>query len=66
MFPHEFIVDKCTGWVNGDVSKLEAFAHLCPFPLDQFIVFAFVSSFLLAAPWIATSWTCCLGHSLVH
>ena len=35
MFHHEFIVDNYTIWVGGDVSKLEAFASICPVPANQ-------------------------------
>ena len=42
MFHHEFIVDNFTVWVNGDVSKLDVFASICPVPANQFMVSAFI------------------------
>ena len=42
MSHHEFIVDNFTVWVNGDVSKLEVFASICPVPGNQFMVSAFI------------------------
>ena len=50
MFHHGFIVDNHTVWVRGDVSKLEAFASICPVPADQFMVSAFVMNFPGATP----------------
>ena len=50
MFHHEFIVDNFTVWVNGDVSKLEAFASICPVPANQFMVSAFILNFPWATP----------------
>ena len=50
MFHHEFIVDNYTVWVRGDVSKLEAFASICPVPADQFMVSAFVMNLPGATP----------------
>ena len=42
MFHHEFIVNNYTVWVRRDVSKLEAFASICPVFADQFMMSAFV------------------------
>ena len=50
MFHHEFIVDNFTVRVNGDVSKLEAFASICPVPANQFMVSAFILNFPRATP----------------
>ena len=50
MLHHEFVVDNYTVWVRGDVSKLEAFASICPVPADQFMVLAFVMNFPGATP----------------
>ena len=45
MFHREFIVDNYTPWVRGDVSKLEAFASICPVRADHFTLSAFVMNF---------------------
>ena len=37
-------------WVRGNVSKLGAFASICPFPTDQFMVLAYVMNFPGATP----------------
>ena len=50
MFHHEFNVDNFTPWVNGDVSKLEAFASICHVPANQFMVSAFILNFPVASP----------------
>ena len=42
MFYYDFIVDISTVWVNGGVSKLEAFAIIFPVPANQFMVSAFI------------------------
>ena len=41
MYHDESIVDQHTLWVKGKVSKLEAFANICPILANQFIVSAF-------------------------
>ena len=50
MFNHEFIVDNFTVWVNGDVSKLEAFASICRVPANEFMVSGFILNFPRATP----------------
>ena len=50
MFHHEFIVDNFTVWVNGDESKLEAFASICPIPANEFMVSACILNFPGATP----------------
>ena len=50
MFHHQFIVDNFTIWVNWDVSKLEAFASICPVPTNEFMVLAFILNFHAATP----------------
>ena len=45
MFHHNFIVDNFTVWVNGDVSKLEAFASIHPVLANEFMVSAFILKF---------------------
>ena len=37
-------------WVKGEISKLEAFASICPLPDDQFMVSAFAMNFPTATP----------------
>ena len=37
-------------WVKGEISKLEAFASICPIPADQFMVSAFAMNFPTATP----------------
>ena len=43
-------MDNFAIWVNGDVSKLEAFASICPVPANQFMVSAFILNFPWATP----------------
>ena len=50
MIHHEFIVYNFTVWGNGDVSKLESFASICPVPANQFMVLAFILNFPGATP----------------
>ena len=50
MFHHEFIVANFPVWVNGDMSKLEAFASMCPVPANEFMVSAFILNFPGATP----------------
>ena len=50
MFHHDFILHNYTVWVRGDVSKLEAFASICPVRADQLMVLAFVMNFPGATP----------------
>ena len=38
-------MDNFLVWVNRDVSKLEAFASICPVPADQCMVSAFIMNF---------------------
>ena len=45
MFHHEFVVNNHAIWVKGEISKLEAFASICPIPADQFMVSAFAMNF---------------------
>ena len=47
---HEFIIDNCTVWVKGDVSKLEAFASIHLVPADQLMGTAFALNFPLTTP----------------
>ena len=41
MFHHEFIVNNYNVWVRRNVSKLEAFASICPVLAYQFLVSAY-------------------------
>ena len=50
MFHHEFVVYNHAIWVKGEISKLEAFASICPIPADQFMVSAFAINFPTATP----------------
>ena len=50
MLHHEFIANNFTTWVNGDVSKLEAFASICPVRANQFMVSTFILNFPRATP----------------
>ena len=50
MFHHEFVVNNHAIWVKGEISKLEAFASICPIPGDQFMVSAFAMNFPTATP----------------
>ena len=50
MFHHEFVVNNHAIWVKGEISKLEAFASICPIPADQFMVSAFAMNFPTATP----------------
>ena len=50
MFHHELMVINFTIWVNGYVSKLEAFASICPVPTNEFMVLAFILNFPRATP----------------
>ena len=50
MFHHEFVVNNHAAWVKGEISKLEAFAIICPIPPDQFMVSAFAMNFPTATP----------------
>ena len=36
--------------MKGEISKLEAFASICPNPADQFMVSAFAMNFPIATP----------------
>ena len=50
MFHHEFVVNNHAVLVKGEISKLEAFAIICPIPADQFMVSAFAMNFPTATP----------------
>ena len=43
-------MDNFTVWVNGDVSKVEAFASICPVPANQFMAWACILNFPGATP----------------
>ena len=45
MLHHELMVENCTVSVNGDISKLTAFAKMCSDLANQFVVSAFISNF---------------------
>ena len=50
MFHHEFVVNNHVVWAKGEITKLEAFASICPIPADHFMVSAFAMNFPTATP----------------
>ena len=50
MIHHEFVENNNALWLKGEISKLEAFASICPIPADQSMVSAFATNFLTATP----------------
>ena len=45
-----FVVNNHGVWVKGEISKLEAFASICPIRTDLFMVSAFARNFPTSTP----------------
>ena len=48
LYHHEFIVEDCIVCKKREVSKVKAFASMCPILANQFMVSAFASPLMIA------------------